>query len=235
MDIPSTASQLIIALLLVTPGAIYQITRSRLRGPTPDDASATNRILRALGFSAGLNAIYAIVGGPQLYGLISDDETRQLSWTGALSNLRSIGWLALLLYVAVPALLAGAGALATKYLPRVRQQLKLPRLSYDPTPRAWDAAFARQTEPCYVRVLTTDGRWVGGYFSGNGFVSSYPEPADMFVDEAWLMSDDGEFLRAQPNSRGMYVRCDDIRTIEFIDSQPDTSDTQSNAPSGDTP
>lgn len=88
MDIPSSVGQLAIAPFLVTPGVVYQVTRSRLRGPTPDDASATNPILRALAFSAVLNGIYAIVAGPDLYRLVSDSRTHLLRakmWTRLLT------------------------------------------------------------------------------------------------------------------------------------------------------
>lgn len=217
MDIPSSVGQLAIALFLVTPGVVYQVTRSRLRGPTPDDASATNRILRALAFSAVLNGIYAIVAGPDLYRLVSDSGTHQLSGSGALEHLRSIGWLVLLLYLIVPAVLAAVGAGMTKYIPRLRNQWpKIPRLSYEPTPRAWDWAFGHTKKTTYVRILTTDGRWIGGRFASKSFVSSYPEPREMFIEEAWRMKDDGTFVEAQPNSVGLYVRCDDIRSVEFI-------------------
>lgn len=118
MDIPSSVGQLAIALFLVTPGVVYQVTPSRLRGPTPDDASATNRILRALAFSALLNGIYAIVAGPDVYRLVSDSRTHLLSWSGAPEHPRSIGWLALLLYLIVPAVIAAAGGAGmTKYFP----------------------------------------------------------------------------------------------------------------------
>lgn len=226
MDIPNSVGQLAIALFLVTPGVVYQLTRSRLRGPTPDDASATNRILRALAFSAALNGIYAIVAGPNLYRMVSDSQTHLLSWSGALEHLRSIGWLALLLYLIVPAVIAAAGAAMTKYFPRLRNSWpQLPRLSYDPTPRAWDWAFSRTKDTTYVRILTTDGRWIGGRFGEDSFVSSYPEPREMFVESAWRMDDDGNFVEAQPNSAGMYLRCDDIRSVEFISPQVSEGNT----------
>jgi hypothetical protein len=112
----------------------------------------------------------------------------------------------------VPAALAGADDW------RLRKGLSL-RLAYDPTPRAWDYAF-REIEPTYVRVLTTDGTWLGGWFGENSFVSSYPEPREMFIQTAHLMDADGSFGAEQVGTNGMYVRCDDIRAVEFVDGRP---------------
>ncbi len=74
-------------------------------------------------------------------------------------------------------------------------------------------------------ILTTDGRWIGGFFGKGSFVSSYPEPREMFVEGAWRMDDDGKFVAAQPNSVGLYLRCDDIRSVEFISPQDSAGNT----------
>ena len=221
MNIPSTAVQLLIALLLVLPGAVYQVARSRLRGPTPDDASATNRILRALGFSAGLDAAYLVLFGPHLLDLIRDGAGK-VSFTVAAGHARPLGWLALLLLIIIPVLAAGLGTVGTLWGPRVRTWpgiRRLPRITYNPTPRAWDHAFKEAPE-CYVRLLMTDGSWLGGWCGQKSFVSSYPEPREIFVEKAWSMKADGAFDTEQPRSIGMYVRCDDVRSIEFVSSQP---------------
>lgn len=89
------------------------------------------------------------------------------------------------------------------------------KLSYDPTPRAWDWAFA-DVGPSYVRILTDDGRYLGGWYGSASFVSSYPEPREMFIEAAYYMDSSGAFGEEVPGTNGMYVRCDDIRLVEFI-------------------
>jgi hypothetical protein len=220
VDIPSTAVQLLAALLLVLPGVVYQVARSRLRGPNPDDASATNRVLRALGFSAGLNAAYLLLLGPELLGL-ARDPAGQLGWEGLSANARSVGWLALLLLIIIPIFAAGLGTLMTVFGPRLRTFSWLtwvPRISYNPTPRAWDYAF-RNAPACYVRLLMTDSSWLGGWYGSKSFVSSYPEPREIFIEKAWSMTTDGAFESEQPQTIGMFVRCDDVRSIEFVASE----------------
>ncbi len=208
---PATAQQLIIFLLFVLPGFTYQAVRARLKGPAPDDASATNRVLRALGVSALLASLYAVAFGPYLVHLSRAYPLRPGAGQGLLAHPRQTGALALGLVFAVPALLAGLDYL------RLRRGWTL-KLTYDPTPRAWDFAF-RDIKPTYVRILTTDGIWLGGWYGEDSFVSSYPEPREIFIQAAHRMREDGTIGAEQSGSDGLYVRCDDIRSVEFVDGR----------------
>lgn len=209
MDIPGTAAQLLIALLFVVPGSVYQAARSRLRGPTPDDAMPSARILRALAVSAFLDALYALLFGSTLVSLATQKADQVGGPAGFMADPRKTGAFALLLLFVIPV----AVAIAEYWV--LSRGWRLP-LTYDPTPRAWDFAFA-DIEPTYVRVLTVDGAWLGGWFGENSFVSSFPEPREMFIETAHLMEPDGTFGPEQPGSNGLYVRCDDIRAVEFVD------------------
>jgi hypothetical protein len=208
VDLPATTAQLLLALLFVVPGSVYQAARSRLRGPTPDDSNVSMRVLRALAVSAFLDAVYIAVLGPTLVRLFGAQQGKP-SASGFADHPRQAGLLGLLLLFVIPVSLAGLDYL------RVRRGWGL-RLSYDPTPRAWDFAF-REIEPTYVRLLTTDGVWLGGWYGENSFVSSFPEPREVFIETAHLMEPDGSFGAEVPGSNGLYVRCDDIRAIEFVD------------------
>lgn len=208
MDVPGTVSQLLLTLAFVVPGFVYQAARSRLRGPTPDDASTSTRVLQALAVSAALDAIYMVVLGPTLVDLAdAGDGTPGVG--GVTERPRLAGLVAFVLLFAVPVTLA-----ALDYL-RLQRGWTM-RLAYDPTPRAWDFAF-RDISPTYVRILTTDGTWLGGWYGENSFVSSYPEPREVFIETAHLMEPDGKFGGEQPGSNGLYVRCDDIRAVELVD------------------
>lgn len=63
MGIPGSGGQLLILLLFVLPGSVYQTVRTRLRGPIPSDQDATTKVLRALAVSTGLNALYLAIFG----------------------------------------------------------------------------------------------------------------------------------------------------------------------------
>ena len=135
----------------------------------------------------------------------------------AFSAVRPLALWALVLLFLIPATLAVVSYLAPK-VPRPAR-LKWTRLTYDPTPRAWDFAF-NGTPPTYVRILTMDGRYIGGWFGANSFVSSYPEPREVFLEIAHHMYPDGRFGDEVSFSSGLYVRCDDVRLIELVDSPP---------------
>ncbi len=210
--VPGTGFQLVMLLLFVLPGSVYQFVRSRLRGPHPDDSSAMNRVLRALAVSAGLVTIYAIAAGGTVLELIAD--VQQGDAASARASVRPLAVWAFALLFVVPAALAVLAYVLTR-LPRPGW-LSPFRLTYDPTPRAWDFAF-NDIDPKYVRILTADGRYLGGWYGKDSFVSSYPEPREIFLESANLMQSDGSFGPEVDGSAGLYVRCEDVSLIEFID------------------
>jgi hypothetical protein len=214
MGIPGTGGQLLILVLFILPGSVFQASRSRLRGPNPADQDATSRILRALAVSTGLNALYLAILGEKLLGPL---QARSVSALDRVVDARLAGCWALALLFAVPMLLAGLDYWRTRWewVEKARRAMPGLRLAYDPTPRAWDYAFT-DISPCYVRVQSADGRWAGGWFAEGSFAASYPEPLELYIEEAFLMGEDGTFMCPQPGSRGMYVRCDDARVVEFL-------------------
>jgi hypothetical protein len=73
----------------------------------------------------------------------------------------------------------------------------------------------KDLNPCFVRVLTTDGLWLGGWFGEASYVSTFPEPREMFIEVAHEIDSAGRIGRPQEESAGMYLRCDDIRAVEM--------------------
>ncbi|MGL4299531.1 MAG: DUF6338 family protein [Candidatus Neomicrothrix subdominans] len=206
--LPSTIDQLFVVLLFVLPGSVYQFVRTRLRGPAPDDASAVNRVLRALGVSALLVSLYAAIAGPYLVALIGETQG---SAAHRATRIREIGLWGVVLLIAIPAALAVIDHLRRRHL-RMPQWL---RVAYDPTPSAWDFAFTNRGET-YIRLLTTDDRWLGGWWGEGSWVSGYPEPREIFISMAYQMEANGTFGDPIEGSGGLYIRCDDIRAVEFI-------------------
>ena len=66
MKIPSTIQQLVVLVVAVLPGVIYQVTRTRLAGPSPHNSDASARVLRAIGASAIFDVVYLVLLGPWL-------------------------------------------------------------------------------------------------------------------------------------------------------------------------
>lgn len=216
-SVPSNGFQLAVLLVLLVPGIVYQFVRTRLRGPAADDQSAVNRVLRALGMSCVLSLVYVWLLAPDL--VTTMDTAAAVAAKGSDPGLRDLaGWALLLLFV-VPAVLA----ILVFYIPRavrrlVRDKWNLSwRLTYDPVPRAWDFAFWDR-DPCFVRILTADGTYVGGWYGPDSFASSFPEPRELYVQAAFLLEEDGTFSCPVEGTAGIYIRCDDIRLVEFVDA-----------------
>jgi uncharacterized protein DUF6338 len=89
---------------------------------------------------------------------------------------------------------------------------------YDPTPTAWDFAFGN-AEAGFVRVLTKEGRWVGGYAGPNSFFSSYPEDRELFLEQAWQLNDEGVFDKVIEGSAGVWVDCADAQLVQFLEEK----------------
>ena len=101
---------------------------------------------------------------------------------------------------------------------------------YIPTPTAWDFA-SDHTRAGFVRILTKEGGWIGGYAGGGSFFSGYPEAREVFLEEAWMLDDDGVFLAPLGGTAGVWVRCDDVQLVQFlIGEDPDAGDTVETAP-----
>jgi hypothetical protein len=224
MSVPSTVPQLIILVAFILPGVAYQSVRSRLRGPAPDELNATNKVLRAAAVSTGLAFFYAFLIGPELV-----DLTRGTGWF--VNHPWSTALIGLVLLLVVPAALALGGHRWTLWESRPRKFTLSGLTTYDPTPAAWDCAF-RDREECFVRVLTSEGRWVGGWFDTDSYASSFPQPRELYIAQQWKMGEDGSFIDEVTNSRGIYVRCDDARVVEFIGRMTPGTDNDVHGGSG---
>jgi hypothetical protein len=212
MLVPSSVFQLFAILLLIVPGIVYASVRRRLLGPMPEDREFSVRIARALVVSLVLDLTYVIFGGAWLLrsvGLrvmagrvVVEDPTRHAA-TKAGS--------AMLLLVAVPAALALMAHVHFRWRP-LRLYL---RPIYHPAPSAWDRS-APLRGMCFVRILKDDGSWVGGYLDQYAFVSTYPEPRDIYIDVQYRMSDTGEFLEPIKDSLGIYLPLTGSETVSWI-------------------
>lgn len=45
--------------------------------------------------------------------------------------------------------------------------------------------------------------------------SSYPDPREIFLEVGYAMNSDGEFTGEVSAPDGIYIRCDDVRLLDF--------------------
>ncbi|MGU3411286.1 DUF6338 family protein [Microbacterium sp. M1A1_1b] len=86
---------------------------------------------------------------------------------------------------------------------------------YDSVPTAWDWAATNPSQRL-VRVRLTDGRFVGGFFGPGSYVSTYPEPRDLYLSHQYQMNDDGSFAGPLPGTAGLWLEVSDEHIVEFL-------------------
>ncbi|MGW1736567.1 DUF6338 family protein [Streptomyces sp. NPDC001999] len=204
MQAPATVVQLALLVLLVLPGVTYQFVRERRRGPVPGERDLGERVLRAIVASIALDALYAVVAGPALVRLARGTG----GWDGFVERPRVVGFVAVVLFLLVPAV----AAVTVSLVDRQRRKARFLR-----TPSAWDHAF-RDREPCFVRVRLKDGNWAGGWYGDRSYASSYPHPAELYLESARVMGADGSFGARVHETAGLRLRAEDFDVLEFVEA-----------------
>ena len=203
-QVPSTALQAALLVMVILPGFIYQFLRERLRGPVEGERDLGERALRAVAVSILLDALYAIVAGPELVRLFRG--TDPADWNGLAQRPRMAGLAALVLFVGIPSVAAGGISAWERRRRRTR---------YCTTPTAWDHMFRSQGS-CFVRLRLRDGSWIGGWYGAHSYATSYPQPPELFLESAWRMNPDGSFAHRIGQTAGLYVRMSDTDMLELL-------------------
>lgn len=85
-----------------------------------------------------------------------------------------------------------------------------------PTARPWDFVF-RQRKRYWVVVTFKDGKQVAGRYDSKSFSSAAPSAEQLFLEQAWVLNQDGGFERQRTNSAGLLVLGSELRTVEFFE------------------
>jgi Family of unknown function (DUF6338) len=221
MIIPGTLGQVLAVVFLILPGFVFAAVRARLRGPSPADGEFGQRLLTAIVFGAVLDSLYILIGGRHVTALFTPQSPAEWMHDPRLLTLAAFG-----LLVLAPAALAKLDDL------RLTGHFDIPlsgdrtirlryRGRYEPTPTAWDYAGPRLGDT-FIRVRQPDGSWVGGWFGSKSFLSTWPEPHDLFIESQWIMDADGAFKERLAGSRGVYVSCPQDVVVEWVEAPAPT-------------
>jgi hypothetical protein len=99
-------------------------------------------------------------------------------------------------------------------------------------PSAWEYVVGLN-EGFYVRVHLKDrSRPIGGIYGVNSFVADEKDPVDIYLEELWVMDDNGNFVSPVPTTRGAWIPRGSATYIEFLsgedsDNEGDTVGTSS--------
>jgi len=101
-------------------------------------------------------------------------------------------------------------------------------------PSAFDTFFSTD-EPCWILVHLADGSRVGGRFGGNSYAIPFapmnPNSGDFYIEELWLITEDGKFDAPIADSKGALFRQKDYVWLElFWDNElaDEAADAESN-------
>jgi len=85
-----------------------------------------------------------------------------------------------------------------------------------PTAKPWDFVFG-QRKSYWVHVHLIDGKRISGLYHEQSFSSSAPATEQIYLEQVWVVNDDGAFERMVGDSAGAIISSDRINYIELID------------------
>ncbi len=132
------------------------------------------------------------------------------------SNIFLLVVLTLLAAFIVPAFL---GWLAT-YLMQAPWLRRFAKLVVHPIPTPWDYIFGKG-ESYWVIFHLKSGERVGGYYSSKSFSSSYPDPAEIYVEQIWRLDEEGRFREKVGRTAGGFIKAEDCKFVEFLSLKED--------------
>lgn len=194
-DVPATIETLLLALAALVPGFVWYrasalfVTKAR----HPEKAWLLEILTRSC-------VVHAVSGGALYWIAVSGMHKTSPFW---------FVWSISGIIFGVPLALTLVGVLFAAVAFRIPPKL------IRPAPEAWDFRFIR-SNPCWVRARLKDGKCVGGYFGKLSAASSDTDKRDIFIEYAWEISENGAFLRAIPDTEGIWIRGDDVQMIEFL-------------------
>ncbi|CAI8877540.1 DUF6338 family protein [Pseudomonas brassicacearum] len=108
----------------------------------------------------------------------------------------------------------------------LRKTQFLQRSIAHPTGKPWDFVFGQRIRYWVIATLS-DGRQVAGRFDSKSFASSSPAAEQIYLEEAWVLSEGGGFERVRSDSAGIIILAKEIATLELFhinDAQENKND-----------
>jgi len=201
-DLSQPAGQILAIVLFLIPGLNCTWIIERLAGRTP--LSGPERLLRAISWSLLLYAL----ASPWLIHLDHRVVRGNHLWTW-----EPIIGISMIEFVAP--LVLGVCVVSVRRAEWFTSRLgRLTRI--DPSVNSWDFAFS-SARRFFVRAKLKTGERVGGLFGSRSYASAYPEPQDLFLEQAWRLTEEGLPDGPVVGSRGLLIRQEDIEVLEFIE------------------
>lgn len=92
-----------------------------------------------------------------------------------------------------------------------------------PTGKPWDYVFG-QEKPYWVVIHLKDGQKIGGRYANKSFAASAPADEQIYLEEAWVVSDIGVLERPMKQSAGVIVMASEISYVRLLHYFGDTNE-----------
>ncbi|WP_238486120.1 DUF6338 family protein [Rahnella perminowiae] len=83
-----------------------------------------------------------------------------------------------------------------------------------PTALPWDYVFG-QRRSYWIIVTLKNGKKIGGLYGYKSFTSNSPFPNEIYLEEHWLLDDDGDLQRKVNDTAGILILKDEISHLEL--------------------
>jgi len=87
-----------------------------------------------------------------------------------------------------------------------------------PTLKPWDYVFSKRNR-YWVIVTLKDGTKIAGNYDIKSFSSSAPATEQLYLEEAWVLNNDGGFDRCRESSEGIIILSGEMQTVEFFSKE----------------
>jgi hypothetical protein len=99
---------------------------------------------------------------------------------------------------------------------RIRTSARFQKNAPHPIGKPWDFVF-QQRKWYWMKVTLKDGTVIGGKFGDKSFASSAPDEEQLYIQETWVLDEDGAFIRRKNDTAGVIVVSAEIASIELRD------------------
>jgi hypothetical protein len=68
-----------------------------------------------------------------------------------------------------------------------------------------------------VRIRIGEGKWVGGWYGNDSFISTYPEPRDIYIQAQHHVDEGGQFCGRVQGTAGVWFSVRDGDVVEWVE------------------
>lgn len=89
------------------------------------------------------------------------------------------------------------------------------RHGYVDIPSPWEKANRDNRDAAWVKIQRENGQWIGGWLTHGSLAAAYPEQHQLYIDQQYQMTQDGDFEEPLPDT-GVWVVVGDKDVVSWV-------------------